>query len=158
VIQANSKLPGRQLIAPVLTLICLAAMFLLGWLWPLVRFARLPFNLAGLLLAAAGLSICLAGQRQFRKAGTTLYPFSQPARLVTDGLFRYTRNPMYLGLAAILVGAWLFLGSLSPAGVVIAFLSIADRWYVANEERRLLDIFGKAHEAYCARTPRWLWR
>jgi len=152
----NERTSARQLIAPVLTVICLAVMFLLGWLCPIVPVLRFPFNLAGVCIGGAGLAICLAAHRQFKQAGTTLYPFSRPGKLVTNGLFRYSRNPMYLGLTIFLAGAWLVLGCLSPLASVVAFWLIADRWYVVNEERRLADVFGQAYLTYQAGTPRWL--
>jgi len=152
----NEGSSTRQLIAPVLAVICLAIMIPLGWLWPILTILRFPFNLGGLLVGGAGLAICFAAQRQFKQVGTTLYPFNKPEKLVTDGLFHYTRNPMYLGLTLLLAGAWLFLGSLSPMGVVVAFQQIAGRWYIAHEEQRLRGVFGKAYTDYQARTPRWI--
>jgi len=146
----------KQLISPVLAGICLALLLLLHWLYPLGLLIHIPFNLAGLLPGGFGLTACFAAQQQFKKIGTTLYPFSQPRKLVTDGLFRYTRNPMYLGLPLFLGGAWLFLGSISPGVIVVAFLLIADRWYIAYEEGQLLAVFRAKYAAYQARTPRWL--
>ncbi len=148
--------PAKQLISPVLAGICLASMLLLHWLCPFVAVIHFPFNLTGLLLGGAGLTVSLAAHGQFTKIGTTLYPFSQPGKLVTGGLFRYTRNPMYLGLTVFLTGVWLLLGSLSPGIFVAAFLVIADRWYIAYEERRLLTVFGADYEKYRSRTPRWI--
>ena len=152
----NKRASARQLIAPVLTVICLAVMLLLGWLCPIVLLLRFPFNLVGVPIAGTGLAVCLAAHRQFMQAGTTLYPFSRPGKLVTNGLFRYSRNPMYLGLTIFLAGAWLVLGCLSPLVGVVAFWLVADRWYVVNEERRLEDVFGQAYLTYQAGTPRWL--
>ncbi len=146
----------KQLIAPVLVSICLALMLLLHWLYPIAFLIHFPINLTGLLFSGLGLMVCLAAHQQFKKVGTTLYPFSQPGRLVTDGLFRHTRNPMYLGLTVFLAGAWLLLGSLSPGIFAAAFLLIADRWYIPFEERRLLAVFGAAYENYRSRTPRWI--
>ena len=93
-------------------------------------------------------------QGQFKKIRTNFYPFSDPQKLVTGGLFHYTRNPMYLGLVIFLAGIWILLGSLSPFGIVLAFLLIADRWYIAYEEQRLIAVFGKAYKEYQAKTPR----
>ncbi len=146
----------RQLIAPALTAICLILMLLLRRLCPIVLIVRFPFNLIGLLVGGVGFAVCLRAQQQFRKADTNLYPFSEPEKLVTDGLFRYTRNPMYLGLTIFLAGAWIMLGALSPAAVVPAFLLIVDRWYILYEEQRLRVVFGKTYEAYQAKTPRWI--
>ena len=146
----------KQLIAPVLVSICLILMLLLHWLYPIGLLIHSPFNLAGLLLSGLGLAIAFTAHGQFKKIGTTLYPFSQPGKLVTNGLFRYTRNPMYLGLILFLGGVWLFLGSLSPGIFVAAFLLITDRWYIAHEERRLLAVFGAAYATYQSKTPRWI--
>ncbi len=146
----------RQLIAPILACICLVSMTLLHWLCPVGTLIRFPFNLAGFLIGGLGLTICLAAHGQFKKVGTTLYPFSRPGKLVTGGLFRYTRNPMYLGLTVFLIGVWLLLDSFLPGVFAIAFLLIADRWYIAYEERQLLTVFGTAYAAYQARTPRWI--
>ncbi len=153
---SKMKPSTAQLIAPVLTCICLALMVLLHWLCPVGLLIRFPLNLVGLLTGGLGLMICFAGQRQFKKVGTTLYPFSQPGKLVTGGLFHYTRNPMYLGLTVFLTGAWLFLGSFSPGIFAIAFLLIADRWYIPFEEGKLLATFGAAYAAYQSKTPRWI--
>ncbi len=146
----------KQLIAPILASICLALMLLLHWLYPVGPLIHFPFNLAGLLLSGMGLAISFAAHGQFKKIGTNLYPFSRPGKLVTDGLFRYTRNPMYLGLTLFLSGAWLFLGSLSPGVFAAAFLLVADRWYITYEEGQLLAIFGATYTAYQAKTPRWI--
>lgn len=146
----------RQLISPVLTVICLVLMLLLGWLWPIVPILPFPYNLAGLFIGSAGLAISFTAHRQFKKIGTTLYPFNKPEKLITDGLFRYTRNPMYLGLTLFLTGIWLLLGSLSPLGMVVAFQQIADRWYITREERQLMAVFGKAYVTYQTETPRWI--
>jgi protein-S-isoprenylcysteine O-methyltransferase Ste14 len=154
--KGNGHTSKRQLNSPVLTVICLMIMILLSWLWPILRILRFSLSLVGVLIGGSGLAICFTAHRQFEKIGTTLYPFNEPEKLVTDGLFRYCRNPMYLGLTIFLAGAGWLLGCLSPFVVVAAFLLIADRWYVAYEERRLAAVFGKAYTAYRARTPRWL--
>jgi protein-S-isoprenylcysteine O-methyltransferase Ste14 len=157
-IQTNGKerASTKQLISPVLAVICLATMFLLSRLWPIRPILHFPFTLVGVFVGGTGLAISLAAHQQFKKAGTTLYPFDEPSTLVTGGLFRYTRNPMYLGLTLLLIGGWLLLGCLSPLGVVVVFQQIADHWYIAHEEHRLTTVFGKAYTAYQAKTPRWL--
>jgi protein-S-isoprenylcysteine O-methyltransferase Ste14 len=147
---------NRQLISPVLAVICLALMLSLHWLYPLVSLIPFPFDLTGLLVSGLGLTVCFVAHRQFKKIGTTLYPFSQPSKLVTCGLFRYTRNPMYLGLTVFLTGIWLLLGSLTPGVFVAAFVLVADHWYIAYEEKQLLALFGVDYAAYQSRTPRWI--
>jgi len=63
---------------------------------------------------------------------------------------------MYLSFALTLTGAWLALGSASPLLVVVAYLWLAERWYILPEEKRLIATFGKVYEDYQKRTRRWL--
>jgi protein-S-isoprenylcysteine O-methyltransferase Ste14 len=63
---------------------------------------------------------------------------------------------MYLSLAMMLIGSWLALGSASALLGVIAFIFLAERWYIVPEEKRLVATFRKQYEAYRMRTRRWL--
>jgi protein-S-isoprenylcysteine O-methyltransferase Ste14 len=98
----------------------------------------------------AGLTTGAMGARQFIKAKTNIRPFREADTLVTTGPFRYTRNPMYLGLVLCLLGAWILLRVLSPVLGVVLFLIVADRWYIRVEERMLRQKFGHNFEDYCA--------
>lgn len=146
----------QNLTAPVLTVLGATSMVLLHALWPVAQLFWPPVNWGGLLLLGAGLAICLTAHRQFKQIGANLYPFKDPAHLVTEGLFHYSRNPMYLGLTLFLAGLGMVLGSLAPLGIVALFFLIADRWYIAYEEQRLTHVFGAAYTAYQAHTRRWL--
>jgi protein-S-isoprenylcysteine O-methyltransferase Ste14 len=153
----NSKRPFIQnLVAPVLTPLCLALMLLLSRVWPLAHVFPLPANLFGLIPLVIGMAISLSAKQQFDKLGANFHPFEDPADLVTGGLFRYSRNPMYLGITIFLSGTWVLLGALSPLVIAGGFFLVADRWYIANEERRLRHVFGQAYEDYQARTGRWI--
>jgi protein-S-isoprenylcysteine O-methyltransferase Ste14 len=103
-----------------------------------------------------GIVIAIAAEGQFRRAGTNVNTFGQPTKLVTDGWFSFSRNPMYLSLALMLLGAWLTLGSVSPLVGILVFLLVTDRWYIAQEEKRLAATFGKEYESYRRHTRRWL--
>jgi protein-S-isoprenylcysteine O-methyltransferase Ste14 len=88
--------------------------------------------------------------------GTTLDTFSEPNKLVTDGPYKYSRNPIYLGYALVLIGVWLLLGSLSPLFIVVFSIVITDRWYIPFEENMLAEKFGPAYTSYKSRTRRWI--
>jgi protein-S-isoprenylcysteine O-methyltransferase Ste14 len=75
---------------------------------------------------------------------------------VVGGLYRFSRNPMYLGMGLMLVGAGVLLGALSPLFGVALFVIVADRWYIAFEEQAMQAHFGPAYAAYQARTRRWI--
>jgi protein-S-isoprenylcysteine O-methyltransferase Ste14 len=146
----------RRLLPPRLFLLCLATMAALHFALPLAILVPSPSNLVGVLPLVGGLAIAIWGARRFRTAGTNIKTFDDPDRLVTDGLFRYTRNPMYLGLLTALSGASTLFGSLSPMLVVVAFAVITDRWYIPFEETAMARTFGDDYRAYCRTTRRWV--
>jgi protein-S-isoprenylcysteine O-methyltransferase Ste14 len=79
-----------------------------------------------------------------------------PSALVTSGLYRFTRNPMYLGFILILIGTAILLGSLTPFFVVPAFWLLLDRLFINLEEQNLALKFVARWEMYKSRTRRWL--
>ena len=113
---------------------------------------------AALGLAVAGACLDLAGLLAFRKAKTTVNPLTpgKTAAVVTTGVYRLTRNPMYLGLALILLGLAVYLGSVWALAGPMVFAAYITRFQIAPEERALTARFGAAYSAYCARVRRWL--
>ena len=110
--------------------------------------------------ALAGASTGLAGAaaRQFRRQGTTLEP-TDPSRatvLVTTGVNAVSRNPMYVGLAGVLVANAVRRGSWTAVLPVVAFVTVVDRLQIAAEEPALLATFGADYAAYRSSVPRWL--
>ncbi|MEO1143695.1 MAG: isoprenylcysteine carboxylmethyltransferase family protein, partial [Pseudomonadota bacterium] len=76
--------------------------------------------------------------------------------LVTDGVYKYTRNPMYLGLTFILSGFAIWQGNLFGFVGVILFVGYVTRFQIIPEETILREKFGQEYEDYCSRTGRWL--
>jgi protein-S-isoprenylcysteine O-methyltransferase Ste14 len=146
----------KKILPPTMFLFCLIGMLLLHWIIPLASMDSSMLVIAGLGFILLGLGIAITAEAQFKRVGTNVNTFGLPIKLVTDGWFKYSRNPMYLGFAIVLAGAWLVLGSVSSALGLLAFVIVADRWYIAYEERRLEEIFGPAYEMYRNRTRRWL--
>jgi protein-S-isoprenylcysteine O-methyltransferase Ste14 len=145
-----------RIMPPTLFWICILIMVPLAWVWPLVTVFPTPYSVIGIVPLCVGLWFAIWGSRRFEQVGTTIKTFDQPDRLVTDGLFRISRNPMYLGFALTLAGVWLVLGALSPLLGVLLFLVVADRWYIPFEERMLRAEFNGDYDAYCAQTRRWI--
>lgn len=109
-------------------------------------------------VAGASVGLAAASARQFRRQGTTVEPF-EPARatvLVTTGVNSISRNPMYVGMAGVLVAHAVSLGSWRALLPVAAFTAYIDRVQIAAEEPALLANFGADYEAYQASVPRWL--
>jgi len=146
----------RKIIPPVYFLASLILMVGLHHHLPLVLLVTEPVSYAGLLLLLPGLFISFWGARTFRKAGTPVKPFEPSTTLVLNGLYRYSRNPMYLGLVLMLTGTALLLGSLSPFLVVIVFFLIIQEGFICHEEPFLENIFGDEYRAYKTRVRRWL--
>lgn len=103
-----------------------------------------------------GLLLLITARLQFSKAKTNIYTFDEPGTLVTHGVFAISRNPMYLGFTLLLLGIVILQGNLIGLPWVAGFGIIADRWYIAFEERCLREKFHQAFEAYAGRTRRWL--
>ncbi len=105
-------------------------------------------------------SIALAGaaSREFRRRGTTFEPLhpDRASALVTRGSNALTRNPMYVGMAGLLVAHATWRGSWAALLPVAAFLAVIDRVQITAEEAALAAKFGAQYEAYRATTPRWL--
>lgn len=110
------------------------------------------------LLACVGQSIGIAGIIAFRRARTTVNPVkaSSASALVVEGVFRYTRNPMYVGMLLTLLAWALFLAN--PLAVVwaVAFVLYITRYQIIPEERALSVLFGETYDAYRGRVRRWL--
>lgn len=144
--------------APVVTIAIAAAMWLLPHAEPVadavdvVRLAAidLSMNLSALVAIAA-----FAG---FWQARTTINPL-QPERasvLVTHGIYRYTRNPMYLSLLLLLVAYASHLGCWAALAGPMAYVAYVTRFQILPEERVLLAKFGAEYEAYKRRVRRWI--
>jgi protein-S-isoprenylcysteine O-methyltransferase Ste14 len=145
-----------RIFPPVWLLLCLLAIFALQrWLplWQL--YPSLP-AWAGWLLAVPGFIMIFIALGGFKKANTGAIPFSESTALVTDGIYRYTRNPMYLGMALILGGLAIRMGSVAVWLPVVFFVFIINRQFVRNEEIFLTAIYGDEFRNYCGKVRRWL--
>ena len=110
------------------------------------------------IIALAGGAIALAGDLAFKRAKTTINPLKpgKSTTLVTTGIYRRTRNPMYAGMALILVGWAAFLCSIGTLFGPVAFVLYINRFQIVPEERALSSKFGRAYTAYASRVGRWL--
>ncbi len=109
-------------------------------------------------LVAAGLACDAQGILAFRKARTTINPL-RPERvqsLVVSGMYRVTRNPMYVGLVCFLTAWTVFLASPATLLGPAVFVVYITRFQIIPEERILLERFGEQYRAYIQRVPRWL--
>ncbi len=146
----------RPLLPPAYFLMAIVVMVALHFLAPVGRWIDWPWTLIGVAPIVAGLAIAMQGSRQFRQADTTIYPFETSSLLVTDGVFRWSRNPMYLGMMSVLTGIVIGLGSLTPIVVLPLFFGIIRQRFILREERSLAQQFGPTYHEYAQRVRRWI--
>ena len=146
----------RRLIPPILFFLSVVVMMLLWFVFPLATFLSYPFNLLGILLIILGIGVAKLGSDTFERAGTNIHTFKDPDVLITEGLYKISRNPMYLGFAVALIGVAITLGNVSSVAVVVAFIFITDRWYITFEEAAMQRRFGEQYANYKKHTRRWL--
>ncbi|GAA0783914.1 isoprenylcysteine carboxylmethyltransferase family protein [Roseibium denhamense] len=108
--------------------------------------------------AAAGLVLDGYSVLGFVRQKTTINPLSPEtaSHLVTSGFYRYTRNPMYLGMALLLTALALYWGTLTALAVLPAFVWYLTEFQIKPEETSLRSLFGADYDAYCARVRRWI--
>jgi protein-S-isoprenylcysteine O-methyltransferase Ste14 len=113
---------------------------------------------AGVALALAGQGISVSGMVAFRRARTTINPFKPAATssLVSGGVYRFTRNPMYLGMFVTLLGWAAFLANPLALALTPLFVLYINRFQITPEERMLSSLFGAEFNGYAGRVRRWL--
>jgi protein-S-isoprenylcysteine O-methyltransferase Ste14 len=114
----------------------------------------IPF--VGVLLLSIGAVLAIWAMAIFRNQRTPVYPTTTPTILITFGPFRFTRNPMYLGIFLILITLVFLLGSLPMLVAPILFFLIMNLSYLPFEEAKMETLFGEAYTNYCQRVRRWL--
>lgn len=143
----------RKLFAyPQVWLVIFAGLaFLAGRIVPMPA-APLP----GWILVAAGLALMATAAVTMLRAGATVDPTRQPTALVTHGIFRLSRNPIYLGDVLIVAGLCLVWQPLAALVLVPSFVLVIDRLFIRQEEAWLRNRDRAAFDAWAARTRRWL--
>jgi protein-S-isoprenylcysteine O-methyltransferase Ste14 len=138
--------------------VAVAAMYLLDRAWPAAGFTLPGRAYVAVAVFALGLALGLAGVWTFRVARTTVNPLApeQASSVVTTGVYRRTRNPMYLGLLLGLVAWACWLQSLPSLIVLPAFVAYMNAFQIGPEERALRGSFGESYVQYCRRVRRWL--
>jgi protein-S-isoprenylcysteine O-methyltransferase Ste14 len=143
---------------PIIALILGVAMWAVARYLPWGRFEFAAQMLLAVCLLAVGLLIALAAIVSFIAAKTTINPMrpDRTSNLITSGIYRYSRNPIYLADALILAALATWLGSIYNYLILFIFLWIIQGVQIAAEERALTQLFGERYTAYCSNVRRWL--
>lgn len=131
-------------------------MVLVYLVMPSTRVVPFPLNLTGFMLFVLGVAMAVSSKKRFQRMGTAMPPSCTPNVLHVDGAYRYTRNPMYLGIALGLCGLAFVLGSWINFLFPVLFASIMNVVYISKEESILQQCFGEEYTAYRCRVPRWV--
>lgn len=143
---------------PIVALAAVAGMFLVAQRFDVAPFAFDGQRLVAAAFALAGLGVDAVSVAAFVKAKTTVNPLapSRAEKLVVEGLFKISRNPMYLGMLLLLVGAFAYFGEGLNAAFLAAFVVFITELQIKPEERALEEKFGDDYRAYKRRVRRWL--
>jgi protein-S-isoprenylcysteine O-methyltransferase Ste14 len=147
------KIP--KYVPPFWMIPCLLIMVILHFFFPVYLYLQAPWNYLGLIPLLLSLVLAGAAAKLLARLGTTIAPSGTPEKLVTSGLYRFTRNPMYLGMTMIMLGIAMLLGSLSSLLPVALYMLIIEKLFISNEEKILSEIFGNDYEIFCNKVGRW---
>lgn len=146
----------RRLIPPYLLVLLAIGLGLIEVLHPAsgaIRAAsELPWDVPLLL----GLPLLIWARLNFKRKRAEVHTFRPPTRLVTDGPFRFSRNPMYLGFLLVLLALALLVNTWCALLVPFGFFVVANSWYIPHEERTMRRAFGSHYEDYAWSTRRWI--
>ncbi|WP_312960307.1 methyltransferase family protein [Stutzerimonas nitrititolerans] len=152
----SRRVTGIFLPPPAIYLLFLALAWLLHRLWHLALPRNLWTHYFGWGLIDAGVLLMLWAGLLMLWRKTTVNPYGKPARLLEEGPFRFSRNPIYLADSLIYCGIALLWGSLWPWLLLPLVIHVMQRAVIRHEERLLVQLFGEAYRSYCARVRRWL--
>ena len=144
------------IVPPVYLLLFILGQMAIHRYWPLAQLFDGPIRYAGLILLALGVLFAGWGVRAFGRADTAIRPLEESTAMVTHGLYRFTRNPMYLGMIQVLMGVCVLLGSLSPWLLIPGFILIIRNVFILREEAMMERIFGEQYRNYRSSVRRWV--
>lgn len=129
---------------------------LIHFIWPGKILIYFPWNLLGIIPVIFGAVLNLMADRSFKINKTTVKPFEESSFLITTGVYKISRNPMYLGMVLVLIGICIFLGSTTPYSIVILFVVLIHALFISVEEKMLAETFGDAWQTYKKETRCWV--
>lgn len=146
----------RKIIPPAYLMMTLALMWLMNRYAPAYQYIHPPAAYSGIIPVFIGIIIAAISAGMFKHAKTGIKPFDEATTLVTTGFYRYTRNPMYLGMFLMLLGVALLMGSVGAILPVPLFILVIRNQFVLGEERFMEAAFGQSYLDYKSAVRRWL--
>ena len=146
----------KKVLPPTCLVSSLIVMVVLHFVFPVSKVIYFPWNLLGVVPLVIGIILNLVADGVFKKLGTTVKPFEESTALITTGVFRISRHPMYVGMVLILIGIAVLMGSLTPSAVIPVFAVLMEIVFIRVEERMLEEKFSEAWLVYKEKVRRWI--
>ena len=137
-------------------LLTLSLCMLATWYFGETSSQTLPLILIGICLIGLGFLLAFNSISRFIKAKTGVVPFSESTTLITEGFYKYTRNPMYVGMNSFLLGLMLILNNPLNVIFLVIFFFIVRNMFVFKEEVQMEETFGEDYLTYKRKVRRWL--
>jgi protein-S-isoprenylcysteine O-methyltransferase Ste14 len=147
---------NKKILPPTYFICSIFIIIILHLLIPLAQIINFPYNLIGLIPLSISGILNLWAYRNLRRIATTVNPFEYSTSLVITGVYRISRNPMYLGMTLFLLGESLLLGSLTPFFISIFFGFLMNYKFILVEEKMLEGKFQSAFINYRQEVRRWI--
>jgi len=145
----------NQTIKSLVTMFLFILPFLTHYYFPITIIIKKPYSYLGIVFILAGILLSIKTARMFREAGNHFDLKSESVKLMTSGIFRNSRNPMYLGVLFWFIGLAILFGSLISFLYPILFFIIAN-FMIIFEEEKLSQIYSDEYTDYQRRVRRWL--
>jgi protein-S-isoprenylcysteine O-methyltransferase Ste14 len=146
---------SKQIFPPTYLLASIIATLLLHLFLPIARIIPAPWNLLGIVILIAGAAVNVLADNLFHQVRTTVRPFEESTTLVTTGLYRFSRNPMYLGFNAVTLASMIYTSNWIVI-IMGAYSIVIYHYIILGEEKFLAERFGEQYSAFRRNVRRYL--
>lgn len=147
---------NKKILPPAYLLIYIAVGIILYLLFPIATIIHTPYTYLGIPIVLLGILLIIWSGSILRNRNTTVWPHGKSSALVTEGPFKFSRNPMYLGFVLILLGITILLGNFIVIFAPLAMLITMEILFIPYEENALEETFKEKYLEYKKRVRKWL--
>lgn len=145
-----------KILPPTYFYLLLILSIIFHFLLPLVVIIKPPLSYLGIIPIILGIHLNIWTDKLFKTKKTTVKPYEKPSQLITEGPFKISRHPMYLGMLLILLGIAIILGSIITFIFPILFILFMEILFIPFEEKNLKEIYKRNYINYRKRVRRWV--
>ncbi len=146
----------NKIFPPTYFFISLIISAVLHFFLPIQQIISYPYNFVGFLFFILGGFLNIWADQLLTKQSTTVKPNEKPTALIQAGAYKFSRNPMYLGMALLLIGAGFVLGSIISFIGTILFITVMEVRFIPMEEKFMREEFGEEFNNYTKKVRRWI--